>query len=309
MRRLLTDGTRWLTDSGLETTLVFLDGMALPAFAAFILADSEEGRARLRRYYREHAAVARRHGLGFVFETPTWRANRDWGARVGYDEAALFRVNRYCARMLRALAAEFDDIPTLISGQIGPRGDGYVAGEAMSVDEAADYHAPQITAFGEADLVSALTMTNVPEATGIVEAARRLGQNVAISFTTETDGRLPSGTPLGEAIEAVDAATGAYASHFMVNCAHPSHFRASLTCAAAGRIAGIRANASTLSHAELDACETLDIGDPDALGRDYEVLAALLPGLRLFGGCCGTDIRHIHPIAAAASAVPRAAAE
>lgn len=311
MRRWVSSETRFLTDSGLETTLVFLDGMELPAFAVFVLVNSETGRDRLLAYYREHAAIAVRHGLGFVFETPTWRANPDWGYRVGYDGAALDRVNRDSVAMMRGIATDFPTIPTLVSGQIGPRGDGYVAGAAMSVAEAADYHSAQIAALGEADVVSALTMTNVPEAIGIVEAARQLGQKVAISFTTETDGHLPSGVPLAEAIEEVDAATRAYARYFMVNCAHPSHFRASLSGAVAARIAGIRANASTMSHAELDSCETLDIGDPEALGRDYDELCALLPNLRIFGGCCGTDIRHIAFIAAVAAGhrEPRAAAE
>ncbi|MBJ3775296.1 homocysteine S-methyltransferase family protein [Acuticoccus mangrovi] len=299
----LDTNVRYLTDSGLETTLVFHDGRDLPAFAAFVLLDDVRGRARLDAYYREHADVAKRHGMGFIFEAPTWRSNPDWGREVGYNAAALDRINCEAIDFLRRIELDYRATPTLVSGQIGPRGDGYKAGEMMMAGEAATYHVRQIAAFSKADMVTALTMTYVDEAVGIALAAENAQMPVVISFTTETDGRLPSGQPLGEAIEECDARTDGYVAYYMVNCAHPEHFAQALDGSFAARIRGLRANASCLSHAELDAAETLDIGDPPALGAHYRALTQALPELTVFGGCCGTDIRHIHHIVSELSPV------
>ena len=114
----------------------------------------------------------------------------------------------------------------VVSGAIGPRGDGYVAGELMSTADAVSYHAPQVEALADAgvDLISALTMTYAEEAAGIAPRRRTRGVPVAISFTVETDGTLPSGQALGDAIAQVDDETGAAPVHYMVNCAHPTHF-------------------------------------------------------------------------------------
>ncbi len=292
----LRDGVRYLTDSGLETTLVFHDAEDLPAFAAFPLLDSAAGRRRLDRYYREHADVAREHGMGFVFEAPTWRANPDWGREVGYDLGELRRVNAEAIAFCRAIADDYRDIPTLVSGQIGPRGDGYVPTTAMSVEEAEAYHALQIAAFGAPDMVTALTMNYTAEAIGVVRAAQGLDVPVVISFTVETDGRLATGETLGEAIADTDEATRAYAAYFMINCAHPEHFLFALDGVTAKRVRGVRANASRLSHADLDAMDVLDEGDPAALGANYADLDVALPRLAVVGGCCGTDIRHIREI-------------
>lgn len=290
---------RYLTDSGLETTLLFLDCRELPSFAAFPLYDNAEGRERLERYYREHLDVARDHGMGFVVEAATWRANADWGATVGYDAAALDRVNRQSIAFSRAVAAQYPTVPTIVSGQIGPRGDGYVADSAMTPAEAEAYHAAQINTFAAAgaDMVAAITMTNPAEAIGIVRAAKQAGIPAVIAFTVETDGVLPSGEALSEAIALTDRETDAGAAYFMITCAHPEHFDAVLDAQVAERVHGIRANASTCSHAELDAATALDYGDPVALGAAYRALDAKLPNLKVVGGCCGTDIRHIREIA------------
>lgn len=296
MRELLKPGVRYLTDSGLETTLVFHDGLALPAFAAFPLLETVTGRARLERYYREHADLARDNGFGFVFEAPTWRANPDWAKTLGYEGEALARVNREAIAFCRALAAEYAEMPTLVSGQIGPRGDGYVPDTAMSAEEAARYHAVQIAAFGAPDMVTALTMNTAAEATGVVLAAREADVPVVISFTVETDGRLATGQSLADAIAETDGATDGYAAYFMVNCAHPEHFGDALARLAPGRLRGLRANASRMSHAELDAMETLDDGDPVALGAHYAALHGGSADLAVLGGCCGTDIRHLREI-------------
>ncbi len=296
------DGGLFLSDGGLETTLVYLEGVNLPHFAAFVLLKDDAGRERLRRYYLPYLELcAQTPGAGFVLETPTWRANPDWGRLLGYDAAALAQANIEAVRLVSQLRADWRvrvEGPVVLSGVIGPRGDGYVADAPSSVDDAAAYHLPQATALrdGGVDMLAAVTMTTSAEAVGIARAAREVGLPVAISFTVETDGRLPNDESLRDAMAKVDA--DAPPAYFSVNCAHPSHFEASLADGGdwTARIRGIRANASTLSHAELDAATELDIGDPIDLGGRYRRLRGTLPALNVLGGCCGTDQRHLRAI-------------
>ncbi len=287
-----------LTDGGLETSLIYDQGLDLPDFAAFPLVETEEGRDALRRYFGPFLAIAREHGTGFVMDTPTWRANRDWGERLGYDSERLGAVNRAAAAFARELLDGLED--GVVEGVVGPRGDGYVVELVMTPEEAADYHAPQIAALaaGDVDQVAAITMTYADEAEGILRAAHAVGVPAVVSFTVETDGRLPNGQPLREAIEQVDENSSPGARTFMVNCAHPTHFERVLTGDGhwLHRIGGVRANASTMSHEELDAAEELDSGDPEDLGERYRALRERLPALHVLGGCCGTDHRHIQAI-------------
>lgn len=292
----------FLTDSGLETTLIFKENVELPEFAAFTLLETIEGANLLREYYRRHAALAVGNDSGFVLESVTWRANKDWGAKLGLSESGLENINRRAVRLMEEIRDEFETYisPMVISGNIGPRGDGYTAENKMSSDEAEQYHAAQIGIFKEtnADMVSAFTINYVEEAIGIVRAAQAAGIPIVISFTVETDGRLPSGQTLKDAIEATDEATDSYAAYFMINCAHPTHFENVLTDEAwTKRIGGIRANSSTKSHAELDESTELDEGNPSELGRQYSAILSKLPNVRVLGGCCGTDIRHVSEIA------------
>ena len=294
----------FLTDGGLETTLIFHDGLALPHFAAFVLLQDAAGRAALERYYRAYIEIALRDRRGLVLDSPTWRANPDWGAELGFDAAALDRINREGVDFVAALRAahETPESPMVVSGCLGPRGDGYNPASFMTAAEAEDYHSPQIASFAaaSADLATVLTMTYVEEAIGVARAARSAALPAAVSFTVETDGHLRSGMSLAEAIEACDAATGGYPVYYMVNCAHPTHFRDHLGGGAwRERIGGIRANASKMSHAELDEAPKLDDGDPVELGQDYVGLMRLLPRVHVLGGCCGTDHRHIGEISRA----------
>ncbi len=298
------DGRLFLTDGGIETTLIFQDGQELPLFAAFHLLKDPAGRATLRRYYGRHAGIAHERGNGFILESATWRANRDWGRRLHYTPAALARANRraieLCAELRDTFATERS--PMVISGCIGPRGDGYDPGALMEADEAFDYHREQVEVFADtaADMVSAITITNTPEAIGIARAAARAALPSAISFTVETDGRLPTGQTLAEAIMEVDAATDHAPAYYMINCAHPTHFADILEDAPwMRRIRGIRANASRCSHAELDEAEELDAGDPVELGLQYADLRRRFPWINVLGGCCGTDHEHIEQISIA----------
>ena len=293
-------GHPMVTDGGMETDFIFHHGVDLPLFAAFPLVDDPAGRSLLTGYYDEYAAIARRAGAGLMLESATWRANPDWGAQLGYSPADLARVNRDAISMLAELRERYrDDLAdAVISGMVGPRGDGYQPGTEPGPDEAAGYHAAQIEALAAAgaDIVSAYTLTSVGEAIGIVRAARAAGVPVAISFTIETDGRLAGGETLGAAIAAVDAA--ARPEYFQVNCAHPVHLAAALAEPGGWRerIRGVRYNASARSHAELDEASDLDEGDISLLAGRHRELVPGLPALAIVGGCCGTDARHVEAL-------------
>jgi homocysteine S-methyltransferase len=296
----MRDGT-FLSDGGMETTLIFHDGLELPHFASFVLLDSESGRQSLKRYYAKYLEIARSRDVGFILDSATWRANPDWAEKLGYGEQALKAVNVASIRLLEELRTEWESLttPCVINGAIGPRGDGYKAGN-MDAGEAEAYHAAQIAAFAEAgaDMVTAYTLTNIDEAIGIARAAKAQAMPCAISFTVETDGRLVTGKTLQEAIETVDRETGACPLYYLINCAHPRHFEGALAVGEPWmrRILGVRANASTKSHAELDESTTLDAGDPIDLGRRYRALRQRFPTMRILGGCCGTDHRHVAAI-------------
>jgi S-methylmethionine-dependent homocysteine/selenocysteine methylase len=284
----------------METTLIFENGLELPDFASFVLLDDPDGLEALREYYASYVALAREHGVGIILDTPTWRANADWGARLGYSAEGLADINRRGVALLEELREEGGDPTLVISGCVGPRGDGYRVDDAMDPDEAERYHSAQIRTFANttAELVTAYTLSYAGEAIGVVRAAQAAGIPSVVSFTVETDGRLPDGRPLGEAVLAVDEATDVGAAYFMINCAHPTHFEDVLEGQWLERVRGIRANASSQSHAELDESTELDSGDPAALAAHYAALRPLLSELTVVGGCCGTDMRHIREICA-----------
>ena len=306
-------GDLFLTDGGIETTLVFHEGLELPHFAAFHLLQTPEGEAALAKYFDPYVAIAQRFDAGLVLESVTWRANRDWGERLGYSAAALADANRRAIAMLEAIRAanESARTPMVVSGCIGPRGDGYVADAVMSEADAEAYHRAQVETFAEtaADMVCAITMNYAEEAAGVARAARAAGMPVAISFTVETDGKLPTGQTLREAIAQVDAASGGHPAYYMLNCAHPTHFETTLSTDEpwVGRLRGLRANASRMSHEELNEAPELDTGDPAELGRQYAALRERLGHLNVMGGCCGTDHRHVEQIASACAPLFRAA--
>jgi S-methylmethionine-dependent homocysteine/selenocysteine methylase len=291
-------GRTFITDGGLETTLMFDYGLDLPDFAAFVLLDDPDGLRALRSYYESYLVIGREREVGVVLDTPTWRANSDWGNRLGYSPEALADVNRRGVALLEELREDNEGIQLVLSGCIGPRGDGYQVGDAMTAEEAESYHEAQVTTFAgtEADLVSALTITYADESVGIVRAAAAAGIPSVISFTVEADGRLPSGQPLREAVAQVDSETDAAAAYFMVNCAHPTHLEHVLADGGLERVRGLRANASSKSHAELDEAEELDRGDPGELAAGYRSIRPLLPNLTVVGGCCGTDHHHVDQI-------------
>jgi homocysteine S-methyltransferase len=292
----------FLTDGGMETWLVHERGFELPQFAAFTLVDDQRGREALHAYFAPYVELARTNGVGLVLDAPTWRASSHWGDLLGYGAGELADVNRRAVALVDDVRKEASDVPIVVGGCVGPCDDAYAPSSQIGAHEAYAYHRAQIETFAgtAADLVNALTLTYAAEAIGIARAANGVGLPVAISFTVETDGRLPGGETLGEAIAAVDA--DAEVDYFMVNCAHPTHFAGVLDngdwCQ---RVWGVRANASKRSHAELDEAEELDAGDPQELASHYPALRERLPNLRVAGGCCGTDDRHIAAICSALS--------
>jgi S-methylmethionine-dependent homocysteine/selenocysteine methylase len=295
----------FLTDGGIETSLIFIDGLDLPYFAAFHLLRDKTGRDALVRYYERYIAIAQADGVGFILESPTWRASSDWGSKLGYSRDAIGAVNRESIELMHELKARHAHrtTPIVVSGCVGPRGDGYDPGQVMSPTEAAAYHAYQIGVFAEAkaDMTTAITMTNASEAIGFVHAAAQVGLPSVVSFTVETDGRLPTGQNLAEAVAEVDAATGSAPAYYMINCAHPTHFESVMSADEewTRRIRGLRANASRRSHQELNDAPDLDAGDPIELANQYRDLLRRHPQITVLGGCCGTDHRHIQSISKA----------
>jgi S-methylmethionine-dependent homocysteine/selenocysteine methylase len=298
----LLEDRSFMTDGGLETSLIFHEGVDVPYFASYDLLKTEAGRALIERHYERFTTLAHEHGVGIVLATPTWRASRDWGRKLGYSDSMLADANRHAVDQLIQFRLKWETPATLIVivGAIGPRADGYKAEVRMSVKEAQAYHRTQIDTMAatQVDMVGAFTLNYVDEAIGMVQAAKAAAVPISISFTLETDGRLPSGETLQEAIETTDAETGGYAAFFMINCAHPSHFEGPLRNGGGWlqRIRGVRANASRLSHAELDEADGLDDGNPIEFGEEVAVLRRFLHRMNIVGGCCGTDHRHADQI-------------
>jgi S-methylmethionine-dependent homocysteine/selenocysteine methylase len=294
------DGSLFLTDAGLETDLIFNHGIEIRAFAAHTLLPDPQAMALVERYFEGFLALAADLNTGFILDTVTWRAHSHWSAELGETAAELREANERAVAFAAGLREKSANArPIVLNGVIGPRGDAYRPDRRISADDAERYYAEQLgwLAATEVDMVTALTFNQAGEAVGLVQAARAAGLPVVVSFTVETDGRLPDGQPLDEAIALVDAETAGGAAYFMVNCAHPDHFADELGGAWAQRIRGIRANASRRSHAELDEASELDAGDPDELGKDYAELLRRLPWLNVFGACCGADLRHGNSIA------------
>ncbi|MBG6166266.1 homocysteine S-methyltransferase [Labrenzia sp. EL_195] len=293
----------FLSDGGLETYLIFDKGYELPCFSAAVLLDSDQGRRDLVEYYERFVEIARQSGRGFILDAPTWRAGVAWAGPLGKPVSEVLQTNERAVGFVSEIRMrhETDSLPILVNGLVGPSGDAYAPDATLSYQDALLIHAPQIHALGRAgvDMISAMTLTHAGEAVGIAQAAREIDLPAVIAFTLETDGRLPSGQPLREAIVEVDEATDSSPLYYMINCAHPDHFREVLETGASWklRVGGIRSNASRMSHAELDEAETLDDGNPGELGRLSADLLRHLPNIRVVGGCCGTDHRHVGCIA------------
>lgn len=299
VKRLMNTKRPFLTDGGFETWMFFVEGFDAPEFAALVLMDDDSAREKMRAYFERFLIMAEQAGTGFVLDTNTWRGCVEWAEALNLSRDGILRLSRDAVIFAQDIRSAWVSRvnPILINGVVGPAGDGYSANNAPNADRAKTMHLPQISALAETgvDMISAITITNSAEAIGIARAIAEHNLPSVISFTVETDGRLPSGESLAEAVSATDKATGEAPLYYMVNCAHPDHFRHVLEDNRGwiSRIGGLRANASRMSHAELDQSETLDDGNPEEYGELHADLRALVPSLRVVGGCCGTDHRHV----------------
>ena len=300
------DGGVFLGYFGMETDLIFNQGVDLPGFASYPLLETVKGREILRGYCSDLVGLAREVGAGVVLESPTWVANRDRGAEIGYDPERLHQLNRAGIDLIREVRDDNADVETVLSCAVGPRHDAYNPESYMSVAEAKQYHSEQISSVADTglDMIDASTLAYPNEAAGIALAARDASLPVVVGFTVETDGKLPSGHSLEEAIRFVDATTDDVVAYYLINCAHPDHFDNVLEDAPwMSRVRGVIANASRCSHEELDNFEVLDDGDPVELGELIGGIRACFPHISVVGGCCGTDMRHMTEIARNAHAV------
>jgi S-methylmethionine-dependent homocysteine/selenocysteine methylase len=292
----------FIADGGIETCLIFLQEVELPLFAAFPLIGNDEGVKQLNTYYKPYINIALNNKSGIILDTPTWRASHGWGDQLGYSVLDMQFFNEASVNLLVDIRQKYQtlDTPMVINGAIGPQGDGYSPTNVMSSKKAETYHAHQIETFAQtqADMVTAVTIPYVEEAIGIARAASKAGIPAAISFTTETDGRLPTGMSLRDAIQITESETDGSPAYYMINCAHPTHFNHVIDGDEnwMQRIYGVRANASCMSHAELDEATELDDGNPQEFGQDYVDLNRKLKNLKVVGGCCGTDHRHIEEV-------------
>ena len=285
--------------TGMDTDLIYNRGIDLPGSASYPLLSNPSHKNILREYYSDLVDLAREQSVGVILDSITWAANRDRGAELGYTTADLKNFNIEAIELIANVRSEEDDLPTVLCGQVGPRGDGYVISDLMTTHEAEDYHSAQIEVYSntEADLVSASTICYAEEAAGVVRAAQRFDMPVTISFTVETDGRLPTGMPVREAIEQVDAESSESALYFLINCAHPDHFTSIFDDEPwMQRLRGVVANASRCSHAELEVAKELDDGDPKELGIQVGGLRKRFSHFNILGGCCGSDLRHMKHI-------------
>ena len=303
IEKLLKNDRPFLTDGGFETWLFFQQGFEAPEFAAIMLMENENAQRAMRSYFEEFFKMAESAKTGFVLDTNTWRGCTKWADSLGVSQEDLLTLSKKAVTFASNLKAEWQHrvSPILVNGVIGPSGDGYSPDQTPDPVTAEKLHTPQMKIFAESevDMVSALTITNIDEAIGITNAAKLFNLPIVISFTVEINGCIPTGQSLGEAIKAVDEATNNSPIYYMVNCAHPDHFGGSLKTDAdwLARIGGLRANASRMTHEELDNSEVLDEGNPEEFGLLHNEIAKGLDNLHAIGGCCGTDHRHIKAIA------------
>jgi len=309
----LASGRSFLTFGGVETHLIFDKGVELREFAAFEVLDDEAAwRALEDEFFFPTMNAALAHGHGMLVDCLVWRASPDYVAKLGRKEGVA-ALNRRAVDAARRLVADWrarsgstrESCPIVLTADLGPRGDGYKS-STVTADAAAKYHDAQVRSLADAgaEMLAGWTMTGIAEAVGLCAAAREHGLPIVVSPTVETDGRLPDGSSLGEFIQAVDEASGSYPLFFMANCAHPTHIGPMLAAARRDdpswlpRFKGLRANASTRSHEELDNSTALDRGDPLDLGRRVAALKNA-HDLVVLGGCCGTDVPHLLAIAEA----------
>ena len=295
----------FITEGGVETHMQYKRGHELRHFCLFDLMNDPKAVADLRAYHEGIIEVALKHKTGAVLDGIHYRSSRDWGELLGYSTEGLEDIVVQGIEFYKDLAREFatDDSPMPVSGVVGPRGDAYSVGKVMNATESEDYHSEQVETMRNAgaDMITALTFSQVEEAIGVVRAAQSTGIPVVVSFTLGADGNLKIGSSFGDAIEAVDKATDSGPIYYMINCTHPVDFAPAFETPGdwTNRLGGFRPNASSLDHGVLCSLGHLEEGDPVELGQQMAGMARRFPHLNVWGGCCGTDYDHIDAIVTA----------
>ena len=303
-----SSGRLMTTAGGFETWMQYVDGFELRHFCGFELLNDPRGVTCLRDYHRKVVEAAVASGFGVINEGLHYRASRDWGELIGFSKDALEEINLRGIEFYRDFAREYasPETPMLVGGVIGPRGDAYNVGRTPDAAEAEDYHSEQILTFRKAgaDHVTAMTFSSFDEAIGLARAAKAADMPVVVSFIASNGGRLHGGETLEQAITRVDAETGNAPQYYMTNCTHPTEFEPALTPGDwIQRLGGFMPNAVAMETLDLCKLGHLEDGDPEELGAQMAGLAKRFPHINVWGGCCGTDGRHIGEITRQVGAV------
>jgi homocysteine S-methyltransferase len=270
--------------------------------AAFLY--ERTSRAALEAILHQYLAIGREFGLPLLVSTPTWRASRERIAAAGYARADVNGDNVRFLEELRQGTGEYAR-QVVVCGLMSCRGDAYRPAAALTLDEARQFHAWQAEKLAAAgvDLLLAATLPALSEAIGLALALAATGTPYLISFVARAQGTLLDGTPLKEAIAAIDAAATPPPLAYLLNCTHASFARAALlhpvnsSPLVRQRVVGLLANTAALTPEELDDSATLVEEAPETFAAGVAALHSEL-GLKLLGGCCGTDDRHIRALAA-----------
>ena len=270
--------------------------------SAFIYDDAK--RAALEAIYLQYLDIGREFGLPLLLSTPTWRASRE---RIEAAGLSGVDVNGDNAKFLRSLQNRYGGYAEKVAvcGLMSCRYDAYRPGEALTIAEAQRFHSWQAERLAEAgvDFLLAATLPAFSEASGLAFALAATGKPYAISFVVRPEGTLLDGTPLKHAIAAIDAAATPPPFAYLINCTHASFARSALmhkthsSALVRQRVIGLFANTAALSPEELNDSSGLVEEDPEVFGASVSALHREL-GLKILGGCCGTDDRHIKSLAA-----------
>lgn len=301
----LTSSKLFLTEAGIETTLIYRKNINLPSFSTLPLLSTEEGTENLLSIYQDYINTALTHSTGIVLETRTWRGSPAWASKLGLSTSQVLNLNRAAVTILRDLrhGAETPSTPIVISGTLGTLQDAYQDSTGtVSITLAQENYRSQVHVLAQegVDMLSIMTVTNLNEAIAAVTVAREFNLPIHVSFSIETNGRLQGGRTVDDVIREVDHLTESYTTYFGVNCAHPRHIMAALQGVSKevrSRIGSIRGNASLKSHQELDNTLVLDRGDVSVYVGEFDGLLNILPELKVVGGCCGTDEEHLDALA------------
>ncbi len=264
----------------------------------------EPGQSALTRLYREYLDIGRAAGLPLLLGTPTWRAHPERLARAGY---ASCDVNGDAVRFVQGIRAGYGAYAAqvFIGGLLGCQGDAYAPSGGLTAAAACRWVYPQVQAMATAnvDFLWAVGLPQAEEALGIAQALAACALPAVLSFIIRADGALLDGTPLQAVVARIDTAVTPRPVAYFINCVHPTTFAAAMAIAGQDaphlreRVIGLQANASALPPEELDGRGQLAADPPDVLA-DAMLDVHGRWGVRVLGGCCGTDGRHIAAMAA-----------